>query len=158
MRLILPLGLAAASAMLACVLVFEIAAPVQEPEIPPAPPRAVGGTSAVPAPFAPPGEEEFAVINQRSAFIPSRLAVEEPAVSDGAASPPDFTLAGVIVSARKSIAILRAPGAQVSTNVTVGQMIGGWRIVRIQADKIVLNANGSDYEIRLRPAAGGEPE
>jgi len=156
MRLILPAGLLAASAALAAVLAVELTAPIGAVEIARAPPGDRAASWTAPPPFTAPPEDGFALINVHSPFSPLRQAVDEPAASDGTLAPPDVMLMGVLVSSGKSIAILRRAGGAGTTDATVGQTINGWRVTRIEADRIVLNAGGNDYEIRLRP--GSQPE
>jgi hypothetical protein len=110
--------------------------------------------------YSPPPKDTFAVINARPAFSPDRQAIAEPALISArgdAQSPPDVTLSGVIIGPQKSIALLNRSGAAQAISATTDQVIDGWRIARIEPDRVLFRSGVADYEIRLRSATVGGP-
>lgn len=158
MNLILPASLAVACLGLGGTIAYEALAPIPAIEVASAPPRVETPVSTVAQPavfYVPPPKEDFAPVNARFAFSPTRQAVTEP--SEGGATdlaPPDVTLVGVIIGPQKSVAILKTPGAALAISAAVGQMVEGWQLVRIEAGRVVLHANASDFEIRLKSSPG----
>jgi len=163
MNLAVPGTLAVISLGLGGLIAYQLLAPIPAIEVPPAPPTAhVDAPSSVlsqPAVlYVPPPKEDFAAINERFAFSPTRQAVAEPSQATGVdVAPPEVTLVGVIISPQKSVAILKPGGAGLAISAVVGQMVEGWQLVRIEAGRVVLHANTTDYEIRLKSAMGAPP-
>jgi type II secretory pathway component PulC len=153
------MSLLAVAAALVLVLAWQMLAPVA--------PIAVDAANAATRPqtaltvpvYQPPPEASFAVINARAAFNPSRQPVAEPPQSGmtTAASPPDVTLVGVAIGAGKSIALLKPADGSAAISAAVGQIVQGWQLTRVDADGVVFHANGADYSVKLRAAAGLNP-
>ncbi|HXL98283.1 MAG TPA: hypothetical protein VN932_00010 [Rhizomicrobium sp.] len=164
MNLAMPGSLVAIALGLGGLIAYQALAPIPAIEVPPPPPSArVDVTaSALSQPavlYVPPPKEDFAAINERFAFSPTRQAVAEPSQATGVdVAPPEVTLVGVIISPQKSVAILKPGGAALAISAVIGQMVDGWQLVRIEAGRVVLHANTTDYEIRLRSGqASGSP-
>ena len=110
--------------------------------------------------FVPPPLEQFAVIDERTAFSPLRRAVRTAKEKEALAQvrpPPSFVLVGVILSGTQRIAITRAPGASDSVNVTIGQTIEGWEVSRIEPDHIELHAGDDTVQLPLYPPSAQAP-
>jgi hypothetical protein len=149
------IGLSAVTLALGAVLAYQWFAPV--PPIAVAQAKTVVRAEAPPAlpRYDPPSEDQFASINARSAFDPERAPVAEPP-EEGTASvtPPDISLVGVAIGGEKSVALLKSPGAMEGISATLGQVVDGWSLVRIAPGFVVFHANGTDYTVKLRAAAG----
>jgi hypothetical protein len=160
MNTLVPGSLLAMSLLLGVGLVYEAVAPVDAIEIDEVKvnPRPVA--AFLPPDYTPPPEQDFAAINARSLFVPSRQPVSEPPGGGGggtAAAPPNVTLIGVILGQPKSVAILKVADSPASVTATVGQTVAGWQVTRIEAGGVVFHANSTDYEVRLHtgPAQSG---
>ncbi|HEY1707117.1 MAG TPA: hypothetical protein VGG10_02550 [Rhizomicrobium sp.] len=143
------------ASLLGAILVYQMIAPVA--------PIVIGPAKAAirpEAPFAlptyqPPAKQDFAIINMVPAFDPNRQPVAEPleAVTT-TQQPPDVSLLGVIIGPEKSMALLRSENETIPSSVTVGQIVEGWRLIRIEPGFVVFHANASDYTVRIRTATG----
>jgi hypothetical protein len=150
-------GLLAIALLLAGVVLYQALAPVT----PIAALYATAAQVAMPrasAPYSPPEEAQFAIINDRTVFDPARQAVAEPApAAAGGALPPDLSLVGVIIGGANSIALLKRDNAREAISARLGQPIDGWSVVRITADSIVLRAGVNEVTLPLKPPPGGPP-
>ncbi|HEY1629822.1 MAG TPA: hypothetical protein VGF56_00805 [Rhizomicrobium sp.] len=159
MNALVPGGLFLIAASLAAILVYQSTAPVASIETHQivAEPHIVPLSASLPR-YEPPPPDAFAMINARPLFSPSREAVVE-AAETGTTSrqPPDVSLVGVAIGMNKSVALLKSPNAQAATSAVVGQVIDGWRLMRIDPDKVVFAANGTEYTVKIRAAAGTTP-
>lgn len=107
------------------------------------------------AQFVPPPIEAFAIIDDRSVFNPLRQKILSPREAKAQERPPPaFVLAGVILSSTARIAITKAPGANDSVNVMIGQSIDGWEVTAIETDHIDLRDGPNVYTLPLRPKSG----
>ncbi len=145
---------------LSAVLAWQLLAPIAAVDVPPGalPPR--HDVAAKIAAFVPPPESAFAVINARPAFSADRAPVEEPetAIQGDVASPPQVTLVGVAIGAGKSVALLKPYSGGAAISAVAGQIVDGWQLLRIEADRVVFRANGTDYAVKLRMATGLMPQ
>jgi hypothetical protein len=158
MNAAVPGGLVALALCLGAGLAYQVLAPVPQIAIAPAKAATRAETSLTLPVYQPPPEEEFAIVNARHAFNPTRQPVAEPAESGVAsASPPDVTLVGVAIGPQKSVALLKMANAVAAVSAVVGQTIDGWQLVRIEAGSVVFHAHGTDYTVALRAAAGLAP-
>jgi len=159
MSALVPGSLLVVAAALAAALVYQATAPAASIETSQAAaaPRVIPATAPLPH-YDPPPQNAFAMINARPLFSPSRAPVVE-AAETGTTSrqPPDVSLVGVAIGADKSVALLKSPNAQTAVSAVLGQAIDGWRLVRIEPDKVVFAANGTEYTVKIRAAAGTTP-
>jgi hypothetical protein len=159
MNALVPGGLFVAAVALAATLAYQATAPIPVIAASAAKAAPIASTAVQPLPqYTPPPPDEFAVVNLRPLFSPTREPVAE-ASETGTTSqpPPDVTLIGVAVGLRNSVALLKSPNDPVAISAMIGQVIDGWRLVRIDANQVVFSANGSDYAVKMRAAAGTTP-
>ncbi|HWA90951.1 MAG TPA: hypothetical protein VG889_13000 [Rhizomicrobium sp.] len=161
-RQMVQIGFAGTAALLAALLVYEVAAPLPEFDPPafrlkPRAPR-IANVAAVAAPTP----DAFIDIALRPPFDPSRKSVVASAASDASAAPPEVTLVGVIVDGANSLALLKTAASPLATAYRVGATISGWQVTEISPDRVVLGAGPARSEIRLQanksaPAASQPP-
>ena len=159
MNALVPGGLFVAAVALAATLAYQATAPIPVIAASTAKAAPIASTVTQPLPqYNPPPPDDFAVVNLRPLFSPTREPVAE-ASETGTTSqqPPDVSLIGVAVGLRKSVALLKSPNDPVAISATIGQVIDGWRLTRIDANQVVFSANGSDYTVKMREAAGTTP-
>jgi hypothetical protein len=150
-------GLLAVALLLLGVVLYQASAPVTPIAALPATTAHVAMPPAS-APYTPPDETQFAIINARSLFDPARQAVAEPApAAAGGTVPPDLTLVGVIIGGADSIALLKRENAREAISAKLGQSIDGWSVVRITPDSIVLRSGVNEVTLPLKPPPGGPP-
>ena len=150
----LPVALALASAGLAGVVALQLARPG---EVPPAqtaptaaPAEAEAEASAVPEPYLPRPLESYGGMAERPLFSPSRRPSPAGGAAAGRSSHDSLMLAGVILSTSKRLAMLeskRANGGVVV--VREGQVVEGWSVESIAADRVVISHNGEVVELLL---------
>ena len=152
----LPIALSAVALGLLAVVAWQTFAPVAPIADPPPDAAAARIRPVAPlADYAPPAEDQFAVINARPMFDPARQPVAEPAQSGAAGgSPPDLSLVGVAIGPWSSVALFKKPGAPAAITGRLGDTIDGWQLVRIDRDSVIFHAGGTDYTVKLRAAAG----
>lgn len=141
-------------------LLFEIFAPLAEVQPPKTTLVKRASIQYALKKFVPPPLEQFAVIDERAAFSPLRRAVRTAKEKEALAQlrpPPSFVLVGVILSGTERIAITRAPGANESVNVTIGQTIEGWEVSRIEPDHIELHSGDATVQLPLYPPSTQAP-
>lgn len=94
---------------------------------------------------------------ERPLFAPSR---KRPAAAEAAATPikqvvatplaPSYDLLGIIREGERALALLRKKGDGANFRVEVGDMIGGWRVAKIEPTSVVLvRADGSSQTVPL---------
>jgi hypothetical protein len=95
---------------------------------------------------------------ERPLFAPRRqrppaAAGEAPRASQqvtAAAPPPAYDLLGIVRDGGRAIALLRKKGEGTSFRVEVGDMIGGWRVARMETSSVVLErADGTSQTVPL---------
>jgi len=146
---------------------YEIAAPLPEPTLP-APAASARPIAPAPLPvFHPPPSENFDEINARPVFDRARAPIAADTTvaigtfSGSGTSPPAVALVGIIIDGDRRLAMIRSSVSPVATSVSLGDMIEGWKVARIDSDRIVLHSGSDNAEIRLSqnrsPNAGGSP-
>ncbi len=150
----LPVALALASAGLAGVVALQLARPgeVPSPQTAPtaAPAEAEAEAPASPEPYLPRPLESYGGIAERPLFSPSRRPSPAGGAAAGRSSHDSLMLAGVILSTSKRLAMLeskRANGGVVV--VREGQVVEGWSVESIAADRVVISHNGEVVELLL---------
>jgi len=145
----LVLGLSALCALLAALLVYLIAAPLPDLEIPQVPLEQQRAAARQTASMATPPPQAFADINARPMFSPDRKAIAEPGASMTSGSPPNIALVGVIMDPKDRMALIRTGASPLAGAFRLGADISGWRLTEIAADHIVLSQGASRDELRL---------
>jgi hypothetical protein len=83
---------------------------------------------------------------ERPLFAPSRRRPPAVAVADrqpprqvaARQPPPSYDLLGIVRDGDRAIALLRKKGDGTSFRVEVGDMIGGWRVAKMESASVVL--------------------
>ncbi len=95
---------------------------------------------------------------ERPLFAPSRkrppaVAAAGPALPRHAATqkpPPSYDLLGIVRDGARAIALLRKKGEGTSFRVEVGDMIGGWRVAKMEPASVVLErSDGTSQTVPL---------
>lgn len=135
----------------------------REPEAAP-PTDANGADPALPptTPVVMPLRSIFSESDQRPLFSASRRPSPPPPPAELPApalpSPPRVTLVGTIIGAETKIAMLRLAGTPAVQRVSEGQAIGGWTVVGVQRNKVILRLGATDIEVNaLPPSQAGTP-
>ncbi|HEY1707670.1 MAG TPA: hypothetical protein VGG10_05355 [Rhizomicrobium sp.] len=163
-------GLLGLSLLLGIVLATEAAAPIAAIEVPSVHPENASATAQSLPPFNPPPQARFAEIAARPVFSPLRKPFPQTdLLAAQNTTPPQAKLIGVIISAQKSLAILKGPESGNASSVAIGQMFEGWQVSRIDPGQVVFHSAQGDYAIALHtprvsgktpaktPGPGGDP-
>ena len=90
----------------------------------------------------------FAPSRQRPPEVATAAPVATPRVT--ANPPPTFDLLGIVRDGARAIALLRKKGEGTSFRVEVGDMIGGWRVAKMEPSSVVLErADGTSQTVPL---------
>jgi hypothetical protein len=149
----LPVALAVASAGLAGVVALQLSQPPQvlPPAVAPAAAPAEAAALDPPQPYLPPPLESYGGIADRPLFSSSRRPPPAGGTAAAGKSGHDsLMLAGVILTTSKRLAMLetkRANGGVVV--VREGQVVEGWSVETIAADRVVISNNGEVVELLL---------
>ena len=119
----------------------QAAAPVVAP-VPAADPVA----PAAPASVVVLDRDALAVIVERPVFAESR---RPSATDEGPAPALDFTLVGVVISDRERSAIVQPPHGGTVQRLAEGEEMGGWIIVDIAPDHILVRHDTTETEMPL---------
>ena len=130
------------------------ALPVTQAAAPAAAPPADPVAPAAPASFAVPDRGSLAVIVERPVFSESR---RPSAPDEGPAPALDFTLVGVVISDRKRSAIVQSPHGGAVQRLAEGEEVGGWIVVDIAPDHIVVRHDATEAEMPLDYSAPAPP-
>jgi hypothetical protein len=149
--------------LLVLVLLYELAAPLGDIEVPSA---TLARHAAVAAnrPFVPPPITSFDAVNERPVFSPLRKPIMARASVDAGGAPVDaidISLIGIIIDPQRQLALLKTPGLPGAVSLGVGGTIAGWTVSQIRSDRVVIRSGSSEREIRLDtktpPLAGTTP-
>lgn len=92
-------------------------------------------------PLAVLNRELFENMVERPLFASSRKrpppATKDPSQVDVKA-PPSYELMGVVLNGARAIALLRNPAEGSSFRVQAGDMIGGWRVSKVEAKSVLI--------------------
>jgi hypothetical protein len=148
----LPAALALAAAGLAGVVAVEMN---QGAEVPP-PAIARGGAPAQAAapdpsePYLPRPIESYGGIAERPLFSPSRRPSPAGGGAAGRSGHDSLMLGGVILTTSKRLAMIESKrGTGGVVVVREGQVVEGWSIDSIAADRVVISHNGEVVELLL---------
>jgi len=124
----------------------------------PAAPGAEADGAADPGPYQPPGEDDFRIIELRPLFAPDRRPPEAgpAATADGPAAPAaldGLVLTGIIGAGEERVAIVEPagpprPGSE-ALSLHVGDLLRGWTVEAIEADRIVLVNGAQRFELEM---------
>jgi hypothetical protein len=156
MKLALPGSLLALAALLVAATGYELLAPlgpitVEAPRAP-----VLRATTPV-AQVAPPSIELFADIDARPLFSPQRAPLPDRLAGSASGSPSDLVLIGVMIGGEKPIALFKSAGTSTTTTATVGDMVGGWRVVDIAPTRVGLRGASGLIEIPLASLGSQTP-
>jgi len=135
--------------MLAALLVYQLAAPLPDLEVPQVRLQPKAGPALAGLAVTPPAAEQFAETDARPMFRQDRKGA--PATI-GDAAPPDIALVGIIADGTDRLALVKTGTSPLASAYRVGASISGWRIVEIAPDRIVLASGPVRSEIRLSTA------
>jgi hypothetical protein len=102
--------------------------------------------------FVAPSQQEFALVDDRLVFNPSRTRVVAPSLpgtSNATSLPSDLSLVGVILDDNRKLALFKSPAAPLAVGVALGGSIDGWQVTRIEPDRVALRASGPEQELSL---------
>lgn len=133
--------LAPAFALLVVALVWDAARSVLEAREPAQPLAPELGMLREPSPAVP------SLTLPETLFSPAEVSVQKPPEAP-ALEPPKWRLKGVLMGATPR-ALVEDPEAKQGSWVTEGQMLGPWRVTRIEERSILLEAEGASHEIRM---------
>ena len=109
---------------------------------------------AAPASFAVPNRGSLAVIVERPVFSESR---RPSATDEGPAPALNFTLVGVVISDRERSAIIQSLHGGAVQRLAEGEDVGGWIVVDIAPDHIVVRHDTTEAEMSLDYSAPAPP-
>ena len=145
-------ALLALAAGLGTALGHEIVAPVELPQLPAVELQAKPQIAPSPQ-FSPPTAQEFVGIDERFVLSPFRKQYKVPPVAPPPPPlppPPNIALVGIVIDGQTRLAIVKLPGASTASSLTVGEMIAGWQVTRIESDHLALQAGTAEQEFRLQ--------
>ena len=158
MRLIVPGILFGVSLTLGAAIAYEAVAPLDPVKVEPTFVPARHAAAAKPVSYAPPSVELFADIDARPLFGSTRKPLQDLTQSNGAtAATSDFVLVGVILGGEHAVALLRNKSTSATMSATVGDLVSGWRVARIDATTVTLRANSGEFVIPLDGPANRPP-
>jgi hypothetical protein len=123
---------------------IEVAATAPAPTTP---------TPLAPAPdFTPPAFGEFAETLERPLFSPTRRPAPPSSEPEPTLDTPtgDFILIGVVITPTESLALVQQKGAQAPIRIALGQMVNGWTLETVEADRVTFRFGENAQEVKLR--------
>ncbi|HSO43600.1 MAG TPA: hypothetical protein VLR47_12320 [Rhodospirillales bacterium] len=147
----LPAALAAASAVLAGLVALQLRQPseVPPPALAPAAPAEAAALDP-PEPYVPRPLQSYGGIAERPLFSPSRRPTPAGGAAAGKSGHDSLMLAGVILTTSKRLAMVESKSANGAVVVVrEGQVIEGWSVETIAADRVVISQNGEVVELLL---------
>lgn len=116
-------------------------------------PRELSGTPPELSPMPP--LARFSVIGERPLFSSSRRPVPgEKAAPAGPGIEQRYRLLGVLTTGESRRALLAEGKRRFA--ILEGAMLEGWRIARIEHDRIVLSSSAGEAVLQLQPTTGSE--
>jgi hypothetical protein len=108
------------------------------------------------ATFSVPDRESLAVILERPLFTQTR---RPSGIAAGGAQgmAVDFSLSGVVISGGVRSALIRSGPNGIVRQLKVGETIGGWTLVQVAADRVVVRRDTVEAEVFLDYAAPAPP-
>lgn len=103
-------------------------------------------------------EGEFDPISKLDLFRPSRSEYDkENRKEDNAPPKSPPKLFGTVILNEKKTAILEDPNTKTTKIYRINDVIAGYKVLEILADKVVLSGDGDNVEVRLRADKGVTP-
>ena len=104
-------------------------------------------------------ESSYRVITQKDLFKPSRSASEKKDDKTNEKAPPQNPpkLFGTIILNNEKTAILQDSESKATKTYKLNELISGYTISEIMEDKVVLEKNGENFEVKLREDKGIKP-
>ncbi|MGH7090297.1 MAG: hypothetical protein ACREFQ_15480 [Stellaceae bacterium] len=159
-RLRLPWRLCSCSLLLLVAVAAEMKfAPGDPLPATPVPASPQAATDASLPTFTAPPDSHFTEIGTRPLFVPGRRPERDDGPADRPRGAPAAILVqGVVLSPDRRIAVIRHGNPPRFESLARGAEIDGWRVERIENDRVTLSANGRTLDLpvgeRDRP---GEP-
>lgn len=107
------------------------------------------------AAYSMPDRRSLAVILERPVFAQRRRPIG--LAGGGAQGEVDFSLSGVVISGNVRSALVRSGGSGTVQQFKVGDTIGGWTLVEVAADRVVVRRDALETEVFLDYAAPAPP-
>ena len=138
---------------LVCVIYAEVSAPFTDDALKSgdAAPADLPAPVSSPPLFAMPDRESLAVILERPVFSETRRPSRD--LAGAKATPADFTLAGVVISAGARSALIQPLHGNVLRSLKEGDDIDGWMLVEIARDRIKIRRGAVEAEMLIDYAA-----
>lgn len=92
----------------------------------------------------------------RGALTPSAVPVPEAAIAEKQLPPLDLRLVGLVRAGEAGRALIRLGATPATRSFGRGDIIGGWRLIDIGRDRIVLEALGERREVMMDRVRGDE--
>lgn len=107
--------------------------------------------------------ERFSETVTRPLFMSTRRPPEPgapaAAVPERATSAlPAFEISGIVISPRERLALLARGRSREVIRVSEGELIEGWVVRRILPDRVILEQNGTQQELKLEDKAPRAPD
>jgi type II secretory pathway component PulC len=119
----------------------------------------VGGAAARPtevASFSVPDRQSLAVVLERPLFTETRRP-SGVAGNGTQGMTVDFSLSGVVIAGGARSALVRSSNDGSLQQLKVGETIGGWTLVQVAADRVVVRRDTVEAEVFLDYAAPAPP-
>ena len=121
---------------------------------------AEAGEAATPpaqgASFSAPDKQSLGVILERPLFTQTRRPIG-PASNGAQGMTVDFSLSGVVISGGARSALIRSGSDGNVQQLKIGETIGGWTLVQVAADRVVVRRDMVEAEVFLDYAAPAPP-
>lgn len=141
--------------LMALLSAYQFFSPLRHVDIPQLESQFRNGAHSNVTVFSLPPMQTFASINARLIFNPQR----QPATMDvskvgsmSGTSLPSMSLFGTLIERHTRIAFLKSPASPFATSARVGDLIEGWTVSSIVADRVILTNNAHRLEISLNSA------
>jgi general secretion pathway protein N len=108
--------------------------------------------------FALPPFQSYAVVTERPLFTPSRHPAPTQTSSQPASESSAIVLTGIVIAGDDKVALVADTNAGSLARYREGQTIGGWTLVAIQQDRIVIERGATRREIKLTDKSQTTPE
>ena len=143
-------ALVALCAILGGVIYSEASAPVGEDAVQPFPATAGESPTAHDfSGFTAPAAEAYSEISERPLFSPTRRPTPRQSTPEAIGAVSSFVFAGSIISRDDRVALVHRGQSGKLVRLREGDLLEGWRVVSIEADRVVIE-HGSDRE-ELKP-------
>jgi hypothetical protein len=108
--------------------------------------------------FALPPLQSYAAVTERPLFTPSRHPATTQTSSRPASESSAIVLTGIVIAGDDKVALVADTNAGSLARYREGQTIGGWTLVTIQQDHIVIERGATRREIKLVDKSRTTPE